>query len=79
MKGCVQHVSEASAALFPEGTRIDDMIEVFTREKLIAPGGKIHEAEADTIVWRGRRYRVYAIKDWGENGYYKVFAEGYEK
>lgn len=71
----VQPASDALLQMMPEGSRLNEMIEVWCRCLLrVADGAKV---ESDVLVHCGKNYRVVKAEPWGQNGYYRVVAEGF--
>lgn len=75
MLGIVQPASMREVEMLPEGDRLKDVISVWSACLLKATNAD--DAEADIIVVGTHHYRVIKSESWPENGYYRVFAEGF--
>jgi hypothetical protein len=75
MKGIVQPASPRDIQMLPEGSRLKDVISVWCGKPI--RGGNGNDKEADVLIIGVRRYRVIKAEPWPDNGYYRVFAEGF--
>lgn len=73
--GIVQPADPDDLASLPEGTRLDDMISVWSHEIIRGADGK--SRESDVLIIDGKFYRVVKVENRLDNGYIRVFAEGY--
>jgi hypothetical protein len=69
----VQPAGQDEVRMVPEGIRIDDAIAVWSATEMRAGGDGV---DSDTIVWKGKSYRVVAREPWMGNGYCMVVAAG---
>jgi hypothetical protein len=74
--GCVQPASPRELQLMPEGSRLGDVIAVWSNVEMRVADGKV---ESDVIVVDSKNYKVVKCEPWPESGYYKALAEGYVK
>jgi len=75
LTGIVQPASDNELKLLPEGSRLSDVIAVWSHSEIRAGDGST--IESDVILVDGKRYRVIKADPWPDAGYYKVLAEGY--
>lgn len=75
MTGVVQPASPKELQMLPEGSRLTDIIAVWSNlEMRVATGDK---SESDVIVVDSKKYRVIKCEPWADAGYFKVLAEGF--
>lgn len=55
-------------ARFPEGTRVDQVIQVFTTTASLSPFREGTGAAGDSVVWRGVEYQIEQVEAWDELG-----------
>jgi len=73
--GIVQPASPRELLMLPEGSRLKDVIAVWSNlEMRVADGDKL---ESDIVVVDGKTYRVIKCEPWPQAGFFKVLAEGY--
>ena len=61
---------KSSLFRLPDGRRIEAFVDIYTKYRL-SPGFKINDVssqDADIISWRGNRYTVAAVEDYGQFG-----------
>lgn len=73
--GVIQPATPAELKLMPEGSRLDDVLSVWCAEELRAGDGKT--LEPDVLVIDRKSYKVTKCEPWADNGYWRVFAEGF--
>jgi hypothetical protein len=73
--GAVQPASPNDVQTLPEGTRLDDVLSVWSHETIRGADGKTRES--DVLVVDGQPYRVVKVEPRTDNGYTRVFAEGF--
>lgn len=56
----------------PEGTRVDDVIRIFTQTPIVLGDGI--STQSDVILFEGRKWLVYAVNDWILYGFFDVWA-----
>ena len=70
-RGNVQPPKESEIEQLPEGDRTTGIMcfvtptEIFMTRK---------DGVSDELEWSGKRYKVLAVKDWAQHGFYKAFA-----
>lgn len=73
--GVVQPASAAELKIMPEGSRLDDVLSVWSAEELRTGDGKT--TEPDVLVIDRKSYKVVKCEPWPDNGYWRAFAEGF--
>jgi hypothetical protein len=71
--GPVQPAKPADAQYLPAGTKIDDVINVWSKTEMRAGDGK--STTPDVLEVAGVRYRVIKLEDRGQNGFWQAWAE----
>jgi hypothetical protein len=71
----VQPAKPSDVAQLPEGSRVGDIISVWSGGEISAGNGA--SVEADVLVVDGRHFRVIKAENWGRNGYFRALAEGF--
>lgn len=71
----VQPASSDDLELLPEGTRLNNVIAVWSTIPLYVGNGKDHDS--DVLEVDGVKFTVQKMFDRSANGYHKVLAEGY--
>lgn len=78
MVGILQPATrEDTLAILPEGSRLGNMIVAYCDEELRVDDADAHRS--DVIVWRGKPHRVIASRPWIDHGFWKVWAEGFQR
>lgn len=73
--GIIQPATARELELLPEGSRLGDVISVWSRDTVRGADGKT--VEPDIIVNCGKSYRVVKVDPRSPHGYTRVFAEGF--
>jgi len=78
--GPVQPAKQKELDQLPEGDRHTGTMKFFCKppKKLYLTnenGGEV--GASDEIIYRGEIYKIFAVKDWTENGYIRAFAYSY--
>jgi hypothetical protein len=73
--GIVQPATPREIQMLPEGSRLKDIISVWSASEMRGADGKA--AESDILVVDGKSYRVVRAEPWAHAGYFRVFAEGF--
>jgi len=82
--GPVQPATNKELDQMPEGDRQRGTMKFFckppnrlyvTDENLATCEGNV----SDEIIYDGQRYKIFAVKEWGRNGYYRAFAYSYQR
>lgn len=71
--GLLMPPTDAEVKTLGEGRRYDETVKALTPTPLVVGDGVT--TESDVIQYDGRRWRVYACKDWKRYGYFRSFAE----
>jgi hypothetical protein len=61
-----------------EGERIDGAIRIYTTTELRSSDNQL-PGTADIVVYRGERWKVTTVWQWGDYGYFKAIAGRLEK
>lgn len=69
----VQPAKPSEVALLPEGSRLNEILSVWSAEDLRGAHG--NTTESDVLVIDGASYRVVKAEPWQANGYVRAFAE----
>ena len=74
--GTVHPVSPADLALFPEEYRSQAVIHIHTSVPLSLGENRddMRYTASDLILWNGRRYLVFSVRDWSAFGFCRAFA-----
>ena len=76
MLGIIQPAKrEDVLELFPEGTRLGNVIVVYSDQELLIDNADT--LRSDVVVWHGNPYRVTSAKHWADYGFWQVWAEGF--
>jgi hypothetical protein len=75
LQGIVQPARPNDLQLLPEGSRLKEIISVWCGCELFAADGDA--TESDVITVDKKAYRVIKSEPWADNGYFRVFAEGF--
>lgn len=73
--GVVQPAQPTEIQSMPEGVRVEDLISVWSKTRIVGSDGKA--TESDTLLIDGHPWRVVKEEPRPANGYYRVFATGY--
>jgi hypothetical protein len=69
--GSIQPVTEEEKKQFEQGELTEEMIKFLSVDPLYASRDG---AEADRIIWHGKKYKVLKSKNWTDHGFYRTFA-----
>ena len=72
----VQPATNKELEQLPEGDRQSGVLKFFCKPPdtlYMTDSGNI----SDEIIYRGQRYKIFAVKDWMPNGYVRAFAYSY--
>lgn len=73
--GVIQPASPKELELLPEGSRLDEVLAIWSNvEMRVGDGAKV---ESDVVVHNTKSYRVIKCEPWPEAGFYKVLAKRY--
>lgn len=71
----VQPASPFELEQFPEGSRVKGTMVFRTTSRLyITQEDEGSGMVSDMLIWKGRRYKVMQVNDYGHYGYYEAFA-----
>ncbi len=68
--GILTPATEKELMLLPEGKRSKNVIKILTVEPL-----RDTDQDTDTIIYQGKRYKVFKSKPWQDYGFFRSFAE----
>jgi hypothetical protein len=81
MKGVITPASPKEINQLPEGDRISGAISVYTRDRVYSTDSSATVSRrtgqgviSDKIIWKGEYYKVYALSDYSDYGFYNVVA-----
>lgn len=74
--GIVQPAAPEDIQDLPEGSRSNGVVSVWSATEIKGSASAGSE-ESDVLVVDGRSYRVVKSEPRGDNGYYRVFAQGF--
>lgn len=75
IRGVVQQAKPNDLKFLPEGTRIDDILSVWSAEEMRGGDGKTQEP--DVLLIDGAYFKVIRAEPRPDGGYWRVFVQGY--
>lgn len=76
-RGVIINASPKEVEMFPEGDRIINAINVYTKNEIYTshgPDAQNKKGISDEIEWNGKRYKVMTVNNYSDYGYYKTIA-----